>query len=206
MLPIFSQKPENGNLESILAERLEQRSVFDFQKPFCLFNVMFVGPWGMNVRWFSNKKTSCNQTQENSFFFRKNRQLLILKILWEVSSGSESVKLLVRELNFGIKIRCGTIPSGFPVFCVIVPVCSRNSYGASTNLRVQKKFVKFRQSTQNPWLCPAKFLRQFFWWPSLLFPQTLGWCTLQKQCVLRLGVSSIFLCISRNGCYLPLVP
>ena len=45
--------------------------------------------------------------------------------------------------RFGAGIVWRTIPSGFPVFWFVVPGCSRNSYGTSPNLWVQKKLVKF---------------------------------------------------------------
>ena len=53
-----------------------------------------------------------------------------------------------REHHFGTGIVYGTIPNGFPVFWVVVPGCSRNSYGTSLNLWVQKKIIKFRQRTK----------------------------------------------------------
>ena len=53
------------------------------------------------------------------------------------------------EHRFGTRIAEGTISSGFPVFLVVVPGCSRNNYGTGPNLWVQKKLVKHRQSTQN---------------------------------------------------------
>ena len=70
--------------------------------------------------------------------------------LWWVSSWSQASKLLGcrREYRFGTVIAQGTIPSGFPVFWVAAPGCSRNSYRTSPNLWVQKKFVKLRQSTK----------------------------------------------------------
>ena len=54
-----------------------------------------------------------------------------------------------RDHRFGTWIVWGTIPIGFPVSWVAVPGWSRNGYGTSPNLWVQKKFVKFRQNTQN---------------------------------------------------------
>ena len=50
----------------------------------------------------------------------------------------------------------------------------RNGYGASPNLRVQKKFVKFRKSTQNTWFRPVKFLGQFHSDPPFDFCRNLG--------------------------------
>ena len=79
-----------------------------------------------------------------------------------------------RELHFGIGIILGTIPSGFPVSQVIVSGCSRNSSRACPYLRVQKKFLKFGQSTQNMWLRSAKFLGQFFSDPAFDFLWKLG--------------------------------
>ena len=64
-----------------------------------------------------------------------------------------------RDHRFGTGIVWGTIPIGFPVAWVAVPGCSQNGYWTSSYLWVQKKFVKFRQSTQNTRLCPT----EFFW-------------------------------------------
>ena len=66
-----------------------------------------------------------------------------------------------RDSCFGAGIVWGTIPTGFPVPWVAVPGCSRNDYGTSPNLWVQKKFVKFRQRTQNTWLRTAEFFWKF---------------------------------------------
>ena len=69
---------------------------------------------------------------------------------------------VMREIpHFGIGIVWGAIPMSFPVFWISVSGCSLNSYGTSPNLWVQKKLIKFRQSTQDTWLRFAKFLREF---------------------------------------------
>ena len=77
--------------------------------------------------------------------------------LWAV----ELTRVMRKIPHFGVGIGWGTMPSGLPVFWIIVPGCSRNSYGTSSNLWVQKKLVKFWQGTQDTWLCFAKFLREF---------------------------------------------
>ena len=64
------------------------------------------------------------------------RGLLLVGVSWIAG-------LTNRELHFGIGIILGTIPSGFPIFEVIVAGCSRNSSGAFPYLRVRKKLIKF---------------------------------------------------------------
>ena len=44
-----------------------------------------------------------------------------------------------REHRFATGIAWGTIPSGFPVFWVVVPECSRNSYRTSPDLCVSSE-------------------------------------------------------------------
>ena len=80
--------------------------------------------------------------------------------------------------HFGVGIVWGLIPNGLPVFWIIVPGCSRNSYGTSSNFWVQKKLVKFWQGTQDTWLCFAEFLR-VSWLLSLRSPQRPGRCNLE---------------------------
>ena len=64
--------------------------------------------------------------------------------------------------RFGAGIVWGTIPKGFPVSWIAVPGWSRNGFGTSPNLWVQKKLVKLWQGTQDTWLRFAKFFREFF--------------------------------------------
>ena len=79
-----------------------------------------------------------------------------------------------RELHFRIEITQGMIPSGFPIFWMVIPGCSWNGSRASP----YSKFIEFWQSTQNTWLHPTNFLRQFL--VTLpFFPLTLRWCILQ---------------------------
>ena len=66
------------------------------------------------------------------------------------------------------------IPSGFPVFWVAVPGCSRNGSWASSYFRVQKKFVELWRSTQNMWLRLTNFPKQFFSNPPFYFLWYLG--------------------------------
>ena len=68
----------------------------------------------------------------------------------------------------------GNVPQWVPVFGTIVPGWSWNGSGACPYLRVQKKFVKFGQNTQNVWLRSAKFLGQFFSNPAFGFLWNLG--------------------------------
>ena len=90
--------------------------------------------------------------------------------LWAV----EVTRVMRKVPHFGVGIVCGAIPSGLPVFWIIVPGCSRNSYGTSPNLWVQKKLVKFWQATQDPWLCFAKFLREFLGYSPFDLLRDLG--------------------------------
>ena len=105
------------------------------------------------------------------------------------------------EHRFGTGIIQGTIPSGFPVFWVAVPGCSRNGYGTSPNFWVQKKFIKLRQSTQNTWLRPAEFFWKFFRYSLFDLFRNLGDVFLSHfwiQCVMWLTVPCTFRCFSRN--------
>ena len=65
-------------------------------------------------------------------------------------------------------------PSGLLIFCVVVSRCSGNNYGTRPNLWVQKKFIKLRQSTQNAWLRPAKFVGKNFSKPPFNFFRNLS--------------------------------
>ena len=80
---------------------------------------------------------------------------------WFLSLGYWVDKSDEKNTHFGVEIVWGAIPSGLPVFRIIVYGRSRNSYGTSPNLWVQKKPIKLRQGTQDTWLCFAKFFREF---------------------------------------------
>ena len=73
--------------------------------------------------------------------------------LWAV----ELTRVMKKIPHFGVGIVWGTIPSGLPVFWIIVPGCSRNSHGTSPNLWVQEEIIKLWQGSQDAWLCSAKF-------------------------------------------------
>ena len=89
--------------------------------------------------------------------------------LWIV----QVTRVVGREHRFGTWMAQETIPSGFPVFWVVVLECCRNSYGTSPNLWVQKKFVKLRQNTQDKWLRPVQHCGKFFFWtPPSIFSET----------------------------------
>ena len=109
-----------------------------------------------------------------SCFFDKSKRQSILK-----HPNKEGVRVVfclravkmsrvVREVpRFGAGIVWGTIPSGFPVSWIIVPGSSRNGYGTSPNLWVQKKLVKFWQGTEHTWLRSAKFFWEFLSYSAL---------------------------------------
>ena len=63
-------------------------------------------------------------------------------LLWTIQMASVTSK----EHRFGTRIVYGTTTRGFPVFWVIFPGCSRNSYGTSLNLWFQKIFIEFRRA------------------------------------------------------------
>ena len=130
------------------------------------------------------------------------RGLLLISVSWVAGPTS-------RELRFGIEIILGMVPSEFSVFKATIPGCSRNGSGAGPYLRVQKKFVKFGQSTQNTWLCSTKFLGQFF----SNIASNLHWnlCNWHfghtwNERVLRLAVPRTFLCFSWNNCQFLFIP
>ena len=88
---------------------------------------------------------------------RKNVTARVGFCLWAVNLTRVAKKVP----RFGAGIAWATIPSGFPVFWIVVPGCSRNSYGTGPKLWVQKKLLKFCQCTQDTWLCSAKFFWEF---------------------------------------------
>ena len=90
--------------------------------------------------------------------------------LWAI----EPARVMRKIPHFGIGIVWGAIPMSFPVFWINVSGCSLNSYGTSPNLWVQKKLIKFRQSTQDTWLRFAKFLSEFLGYPPLDLLGDLG--------------------------------
>ena len=113
-----------------------------------------------------------------------------------------------RELQFAIGIILGTIPSGFPVFEVIVPGLSWNGSGTCPFFRVQKIFVEFGQSTKNTWLRLAKLLWHIFSNPDFDFLWNLSDVLSRhprNERVLRLAFPSTFLCFLWNSCKLSLV-
>ena len=119
--------------------------------------------------------------------------------LWAVHTA-----LVVRRVpHFGAGIVWGTIPRCSSVFPIIVPRCSRNGYGTSPNLWVQKKLVQLWQGTQDTWLCSIKIFWQFLGYSALDLLGNLGvvilvWFGVKR--VLSSTVSSVFRCFSRNCC------
>ena len=90
--------------------------------------------------------------------------------LWTI----ELARVMRKMPHFGIGIVWRVIPMSFPVFWISISGRSLNSYGTSPNLWVQKELVKFRQGTQDTWLCFAKFLREFFGYSPLNLLGDLG--------------------------------
>ena len=130
------------------------------------------------------------------------RSLLLISVSWVARPTS-------RELRSGIEIILGMVPSGFPVFKATIPGCSRNGSGTCPYLRVQKKFVKFGQRTQNTSLCSTNFLGQFF--SNLASNLLWNLCNLLfghiwNERVLRLDVPRTFFCFSWNNCQFLLIP
>ena len=128
----------------------------------------------------------------------------VIFCLWSV----QVTRVVRRVPHFGAGIVWGTIPSGFPVFWIIVSGCSRNGYGTSPNLWVQKKLVKLWQGTQDAWLCSANFIREFFNYSAFNLLRKLGDVILSQfrvKRVLSSTVSSAFMCFSRNCCYFLLI-
>ena len=111
--------------------------------------------------------------------------------------------------HFRMRITLGFVLIRSLVFHVCVPECSRNGSGMRPYLLVQKKFVWFRQSTQNAGLCPAELLGQFF--SDSTFNLLRDLCDTflvnsRNGRVSWLAVPRIFfLCFSCNGCQLPFV-
>ena len=89
---------------------------------------------------------------------------------WEVFSGSESVRLLVRQAEnstsgLGSFRERSAVGTRFPESLFLdVP---RTTTEQVRTFGFGKKIVKFRKSTQEAWLRPAKFLGQFFSLPSI---------------------------------------
>ena len=135
---------------------------------------------------------------------QKNIQLLktpvsVVFCLWTV----ELTRVVRKIPHFGVGVVWGTIPSGLPVFWVIVPGCSWNGYGTSPNLWVQKKLVKFWQGTQDTWLCFAKFLREFLSHSHFDLLRDLRDVILSRfrvKCVLCSTTSAAIGRFSRNCC------
>ena len=90
--------------------------------------------------------------------------------LWAI----ELTRVVRKTPHFGIGIVWGAIPMSFPVFWINVSGRSLNSYGTSPNLWVQKELVKFRQCTQDTWLCFAKLLGEFLSYPPFNLLGDLG--------------------------------
>ena len=122
----------------------------------------------------------------------------ILFHLWVIYNTT----VMRRDSRFGAGIVWGTIPIVFPISWVAVPGCSRNGYGTSPNLWVQKKFVKLRQSTQDTRLRPTEFFWEFFSYSPFDLFRNLGNVFLSHfwiKCVLRLTVPGIFRRISQTA-------
>ena len=117
--------------------------------------------------------------------------------------------MIGREHSFGTGFAYRAISSGFPLFWVLVRGKSRNSYGTNSNLWVQKKVIKVRQSTQNARHRPAESFWKFSSDSPFNLFKNLGDVLLSHlwiKCVLRQTVSCIFRCFSRKCRQLYLIP
>ena len=88
--------------------------------------------------------------------------------------ATELARMMWKIPQLGIGIVWWATFISFPVFQISLSGRSWNSYGTSPNLWVQKKLVKFRQGTQDTWLCLAKFLREFLGYSPLSLLGDLG--------------------------------
>ena len=114
-----------------------------------------------------------------------------------------------RDSRFGLGIVWLTILIGFPVSWVAVPGCSWSGYGKNPNLWVQKKFAKFRQSTQNTGFRLPEFFWEFLSYSPFDLFKNLADVFLSHfwiKCILRLTVPGFFRCFSRICCQFSLVP
>ena len=107
--------------------------------------------------------------------------------LWAI----ELTRVVRKIPHFGIGIIWRAIPMNFPVFWIRVSGRSVSGYRTSPNLWVQKELVKFRQCTQDTWLCFAKLLREFLGYPPLNLLGDLG---------------DVFLGYSGSSKFCPLLP
>ena len=109
-----------------------------------------------------------------------------------------------RKLDFGTGIILGTMSSRRPVFQVIVPWRSRRGSVDFLYVRVQERFIYFRQRTQKPRLCSTECLGQLVNDPAFNFLINLHDVILSSSRngrVLWLAVPSDFLCSPWNSCY-----
>ena len=132
-------------------------------------------PWFMAWSWYDYHvlHDSCHihgMIIFCSLFFFLKKTVRVGFCLWAI----ELARVMRKKPHFGVGIVWGAFPSGLPVFPVSVSGCSWNSHGTSPNLWVQKKLVKFRQCTQDTWLCFAKFLREFLGYSPLDLLGDLG--------------------------------
>ena len=117
--------------------------------------------------------------------------------------------LAAEDACFRMRITLGVVLIRSLASHVCVPECSRNASGVRPYLWVQKKFVFFRQSTQNAGLCPAELLGQFFSESAFNLLRNLCDILLVNSGngrVSWLAVPRMFLlCFFCNGCQLSLV-
>ena len=99
--------------------------------------------------------SSCQHLRAIAKLLNCCHHVRVVFCLW----AAEMTKVLRKVPHFGAGIVWRTIPSDLPVFWITVPGCSRDGYGTSPNLWVQKKLVKFWQGTQVTWI----FFAKLFW-------------------------------------------
>ena len=140
------------------------------------------GSKDLNPFWFKIWKTDLFQFLESEDYMLQQNDDLMNTFLnnvegcegWFLSLGywvgqSDEKKTPLRGRD-----RLRSDPSVLPVFQISVSWCSWDSHGTSPNLWIQKKLVKFWKSTQDTWLCFAKFLREFLGYSPLDLLGDLG--------------------------------
>ena len=129
---------------------------------YCILICIQVYKYNFNSTRLHNRKYGCEGN------FRSPNVSWFLSLgYWVDQSGEENTPLRDRD-------RLRSNPMSFPVFWISITRRSLNSYGTSPNSWVQKELVKFRQSTQDTWLCFAKLLREFLSYPPFNLLGDLG--------------------------------
>ena len=158
----------------------------------------------------SNIMLECNPIHNDS------KQVSHLKIkpncgrgMWEVSSGSESVRLLVRQAanstpRQGSVLERSLVASRFSESLLLDALRTAMEQVRTWGFRRKPSSLK-----KAPRINPAKILEQFFGDPPFFFFWHLGdvvFSHSQNERFQWLALPRISLCMSRNRCYFSLVP